>query len=134
RVYRLPTEAEWEFACRAGTMTRYNFGDNESSLSRHGWSKDNSGRKTHPVGSKIANPFGLHDMHGNVLEWCNDRRGSYPSGSVTDPVGLKPGSVRVYRGGSWFSTAGFCRSALRNWSLPSRRSNGFRVACVPSGQ
>ncbi|MGB0597936.1 MAG: SUMF1/EgtB/PvdO family nonheme iron enzyme [Rubripirellula sp.] len=136
RVYRLPTEAEWEFACRAGTTTMYSFGDAESLLNRYGWTKDNGGRATHPVGSKLANPFGLYDMHGNVWEWCSDRYGDYPSDAVTDPAGVSSGLGRVLRGGSWFNTAGDCWSANRFRFDPSYRNNcgGFRVTCVPSGQ
>jgi formylglycine-generating enzyme required for sulfatase activity len=136
RVYRLPTEAEWEFACRAGTTTTYSFGDDESLLSRYGWTKDNGGGTTHPVGSKLANPFGLYDVHGNVWEWCQDWYGGYPSFAVTDPKGAVSGSSRVGRGGSWFGPAEDCRSAIRYGSNPSPRDyyDGFRVTCVPSGQ
>ncbi|MDG2221172.1 MAG: SUMF1/EgtB/PvdO family nonheme iron enzyme [Rubripirellula sp.] len=110
-------------------------GDADSLLSRCGWYKENGDRTTHPVGPKIANPFGMHDMHGNVWEWCNDWPGSYPSGSVTDPVGPKSGSDRVYRGGSWYRNDGDSRSASRSRYEPSLRffDRGFRVACVLSG-
>ncbi|MCP4886397.1 MAG: SUMF1/EgtB/PvdO family nonheme iron enzyme [Planctomycetaceae bacterium] len=133
RVYRLPTQAEWEFACRAGTTTKYSYRDDESLLSSYGWYKENGGGTTHPVGSKIANPFGLHDMHGNVWEWCNDWYGSYPSGSVTNPVGPESGSDRVSRGGSWNDGAGLCRSAYLYGRSRRISNGGFRVACVPSG-
>jgi len=128
-VYRLPTEAEWEYACRAGTTTTYSFGDSESELGAYAWYIDNSGRTTHPVGGKKPNAWGLYDMHGNVFEWCQDWLGDYPSGSVTDPTGAASGSARVYRGGSWDDYAGSCRSANRYRNSPEFRDDylGFRV-------
>ena len=130
RVYRLPTEAEWEYACRAGTDTKYSFGDAEGQLDAYGWYDKNSGGKTHPVGQKQPNAWGLHDMHGNVWEWCSDWYGEYPRGGVTDPQGWSGGSNRVNRGGSWNNTARNCRSANRNRNNPSNRNNnlGFRLA------
>jgi len=128
-VYRLPTEAEWEYACRAGTTTTYSFGDSESELGDYGWYDKNSGKTTHPVGSKKPNGWGLYDMHGNVWEWCQDWYGSYPSGSTTDPTGAASGSSRVRRGGSWLSYSVLCRSASRSRGTPGIRSIilGFRV-------
>jgi formylglycine-generating enzyme required for sulfatase activity len=128
-VYRLPTEAEWEYACRAGTTTTYSFGDSESELGAYAWYKDNSGRTTHPVGGKKPNGWGLYDMHGNVFEWCRDWHGGYPSGSVTDPTGATSSSRRVSRGGSWYDGARHCRSATRNGGAPGYRlsNHGFRV-------
>ena len=129
-VYRLPTEAEWEYACRAGTTTKFSFGDDESDFGEYGWYRENSGRTTHPVGSKLPNAWGLYDMHGNVWEWCQDWYGDYPSGSVTDPSGATSSSRRVGRGGSWGHAAGYCRSAFRLRGLPSFRDYGrlgFRV-------
>ena len=135
-VYRLPTEAEWEYACRAGTTTKYSFGDDESELRDHAWCSENSDVQTHRVGSKKPNAWGLYDMHGNVYEWCQDRHGDYPSGSVTDPTGPAVGSDRVLRGGGWDTPAEICRSAFRLWALPSNRFSifGFRVCPSPSGQ
>ena len=131
-VYTLPTEAQWEYACRAGTTTRFSFGDSDSDLGDYGWYFRNSGHQTHPVGKKLANPWGLHDMHGNVEEWCRDWAGNYPGGTITDPAGADSNSVRVFRGGSWGDYAGHCRSADRGWNGPDATSSsyGFRVALV----
>jgi formylglycine-generating enzyme required for sulfatase activity/serine/threonine protein kinase len=128
-VYRLPTEAEWEYACRAGTTTKYSFGDSESQLGDYGWYDKNSRKTTHPVGGKKPNPWGLYDMHGNVYEWCQDRSGIYPSGSTTDPTGAASGSDRVIRGGSWNLNSVHCRSAYRFGLTPVHRHYylGFRV-------
>jgi WD40 repeat protein len=136
--YRLPTEAEWEYACRSGTTTAYGFGDDASRLGDYGWFDGNPGSKIaviqrlaiHPVGEKKPNAWGLYDMHGNVIEWCQDRYGAYPSGSVTDPTGARSGSLRVYRGGSWFSFTRHCRSAYRGRITPKKYrafNLGFRV-------
>jgi formylglycine-generating enzyme required for sulfatase activity len=129
-VYRLPTEAEWEYACRAGTTTKYSFGDDESQLGAYAWFRENSGDRTHPVGQKKPNAWGLYDMHGNVWEWCQDWYGDLPAGAVTDPTGPSTGSLRVLRGGSWNDFAGRCRSASRRRSSPSYRFShlGFRLA------
>ena len=123
--YRLPTEAEWEYACRAGSVTAYCFGDDESKLGEYAWYAENSGRKTHPVGQKKSNQWGLHDMHGNVWEWCHDWHG----GPVTDPIGPEKGRFRVLRGGAWYYPARDCRSAYRVFDHPSNRNFiiGFRV-------
>ena len=126
-VYRLPTEAEWEYACRAGTTTEYSFGDSKSELGDYAWYDKNSGKTTHPVGGKKPNAWGLYDMHGNVFEWCHDWYGDYPSGSVTDPTGAASGSHRVARGGSWSLYSDHCRSANRSRSTPDSRHLGFRV-------
>jgi formylglycine-generating enzyme required for sulfatase activity len=135
RIYRLPTEAEWEYACRAGTPTIFTFGNDQSKLGEYAWYDNNSCGQTHPVGEKKPNAWGLYDMHGNVWEWCADWYGDYPKGAVTDPVGPSKGSFRVSRGGSWNNVAANCRSASRNRNDPSRRSYGlgFRVALNFSG-
>ena len=126
--YRLPTEAEWEYACRAGTTTAYNTGASMSNNT--GWYNGNSDLKTHPVGQNPANAWGLYDMHGNVWEWCYDGFGSYSSGAQTDPVGEFWGGGRVRRGGSWFASAQIARSACRDHCRPDYRVHylGFRVA------
>ena len=128
--YRLSTEAEWEYACRAGSTTRFCFGDDETKLAEHAWYHDNSGFRPHPVGQKKSNAWGLYDMHGNVWEWCEDWYGDYPSSPVTDPTGPSSGTARVFRGGGWRYYAGNCRSAFRFGSPPVDRGFdvGFRVA------
>ena len=137
RVYRLPTEAEWEYACRAGSKSAYSFGESSKSLGDYAWFDGNSNNQTHPVGEKKANAWGLYDMHGNVWEWCSDWYGEYPNGAVSDPVGPRPrkGSHRVIRGGSWCHEAAYCRSAYRYRYVPQDQDDlfGFRVALRPSG-
>jgi formylglycine-generating enzyme required for sulfatase activity len=126
--YTLPTEAQWEYACRSGTTEDY-----AGNLDAMAWYNQNSGNTTHPVAQKQANAWGLHDMHGNVWEWCRDWYGNYPGGSATDPTGPFSGSLRVYRGGGWCGDAGDCRSAVRRWDVPGDRRNGlgFRLALAP---
>ncbi|MDO5318044.1 MAG: formylglycine-generating enzyme family protein [bacterium] len=125
---RLPTEAEWEYACRAGTESAYS---GSGVLGDMGWYNDNSQGETHVVGQKQANAWGLHDMHGNVWEWCSDVFDSYPEDSVQDPVGPKSGASRVSRGGNWSTFARYCRSAYRAGRLPSNHYDGlgFRLCC-----
>jgi formylglycine-generating enzyme required for sulfatase activity/serine/threonine protein kinase len=133
-VYRLPTEAEWEYACRAGTDTKYSFGDDESQLGDYAWYDRNSEKKTHPVGQKKPNPWGLYDMHGNVWEWCQDWEGNYPSGAAVDPTGPPSASSRVLRGGSLGNGTVYCRTADRNGTLPGVRGNNFGLRVVRSSE
>jgi formylglycine-generating enzyme required for sulfatase activity len=123
--YRLPTEAEWEYAVRAGTTTAYSFGNDTRQLRRYAWYTNNAGHMTHPVGQKQPNAWGLYDMHGNVWEWVQDWYGSYTGGAVTDPQGPPSGSDRVIRGGGWLDDAGDCRSAYRIYAAPGSRYDGL---------
>lgn len=134
RVYRLPTEAEWEYACRAGSKTAFSFGASPKSLGDYAWFGMNSKGQKHPVGQKKPNAWGLYDMHGNVAEWCSDRYGEYPKGAVIDPVGPREGSDRVFRGGSTYTGSVGCRSAARRWNIPVDPDSfvGCRVAMSPS--
>jgi predicted Zn finger-like uncharacterized protein len=133
QTYRLPTEAEWEYACRGGTKTKYSFGDNALELQKYGWFNDNALAKreeyAHEVKQKVANPFGLYDMHGNVWEWCSDRFQCYKVNGKPVAIETKFKSSRVLRGGCWTSRASLCRSSQRNWSDSSRRIYivGFRI-------
>lgn len=134
RTYGLPTEAQWEYACRAGTSTKWCSGDDESSLGGHAWYRRNSNNRTHPVGQKRPNAWGLHDMHGNVWEWCADwyDEGYYRNSPTDDPAGPSSGSGRVNRGGGWGFGASLCPSAARSWRPPELRGFdvGFRVLLV----
>jgi formylglycine-generating enzyme required for sulfatase activity len=129
--YRLPSEAEWEYAARAGTTTRYSFGDDESKLGDYGWYDNNSGDKTHPVGQKKPNPYRLYDMHGNVWEWVQDERHNSYDGAPTDGSAWESGdgADRVIRGGGWYGLARLCRSANRDRLAPRFRGRflGFRL-------
>jgi formylglycine-generating enzyme required for sulfatase activity/predicted Ser/Thr protein kinase len=135
--YRLPTEAEREYACRAGTTTRFSFGDANSGLDDHGWFGSNSGGQTHPVGQKRPNPWGLFDMHGNVWEWCEDGYDDkyYVSSPAADPPGPSQAAFRVVRGGSWFDLPAYARSTFRGSRAPEFRNAGIglRVARVQVG-
>lgn len=135
-TYRLPTESEWEYACRAGSTTSLANGEltelfcsMDSLLDEVGWYCGNSGRQIHPVGRKHPNAWGLHDMHGNLFEWCHDWYGKYPAAPGEQPHGPKCGAGKVIRGGSWFSSAKSCRCACRShWAADSRSDFiGFRL-------
>jgi formylglycine-generating enzyme required for sulfatase activity len=132
--YRLPSEAEWEYACRAGTTTRYSFSDDESELGKYAWYDDNSEGRTHPVGQKEPNSWGLYDMHGNVWEWVQDEWHVSYDGAPDDGSAWESGddADRVFRGGCWFNFARLCRSAFRSLPLPRDPrarviSLGFRI-------
>jgi formylglycine-generating enzyme required for sulfatase activity/serine/threonine protein kinase len=132
--YRLPTEAEWEYACRAGSTTRFPFGDNEAELGESAWYQWNAEGKTHPAGQKRPNRWGLYDMLGNVWEWCQDGydAGYYATSIPADPPGPSGASSRVVRGGSWYGPPARCRPAFRRRGAPGSRSHdlGFRLAAA----
>ncbi|MGV3525879.1 MAG: SUMF1/EgtB/PvdO family nonheme iron enzyme [Candidatus Sericytochromatia bacterium] len=125
--YRLPTEAEWEYACRAGEDTSYSFGDDEEHLSEYAWFDANSQGRPHAVGMKKPNRWGLYDMHGNVWEWVADRFGAYPVGEFTNPRGPDRGNSRVMRGGSWNLGASYCRTDSRNYESASYQAFNLGV-------
>jgi len=129
---RFPSEAEWEYACRAGTDTAFHFGNDASDLHRYAWYKGSSAERTHPVGEKLPNPWGLYDMHGNVFEMCADYfdKDYYQQSPVDDPAGPQKGAYGVIRGGSWLWKAVDCRSAMRSIADPatSHYMVGFRAA------
>ena len=133
---RLPTEAEWEYSCRAGTTTTYHSGDTEADLARVAWYGGNSKKTTHPVGQKDPNKFGLCDMHGNVWQWCQDWFGEdyYGKSEAENPAGPAQGTSRLLRGGSWIYFPMGCRSAFRFGYYPDIRYSyiGFRIVLVPS--
>ena len=131
-VYRLPTEAEWEYACLSGSGNAHGFCDKGDRLSQYAWYGENSGGKTHPVGQLKPNPWGLYDVHGNVWEWCQDWHGEHVPGEVTKPEGLSP-AFRVLRGGGYDSPEGDCRSHTRRSYSPTkvhRRNVGLRLAAT----
>ena len=140
-AYRLPTEAEWEYACRAGTTTRFHYGDDPdyTNLTHYAWYRQNAGFTTHPVGQKRPNPWGLYDMLGNVWEWCQDWYGAYPGETAVDPSGpVQPGmnKQRAMRGGDYFNPPQHCRSALRGYDFIPKHDwppdFGFRVVLAAS--
>ena len=134
RGFRLPTEAEWEIACRAGTKTAYSFGNDAQLLGRYEWFQENSVMRSHTVGQLRPNARGLFDLHGNLFEWCHDWHGEFTAEArAEDPTGPAEGTNRVFRGGGWIVEAAFCRTATRNPILPTSRHFylGFRVAAVP---
>ena len=132
RNFRLPTEAEWEFAARGGNYSRHYKYSGSNYISDVAWCGDNSGNRTHPVGTKQANELGLYDMSGNVWEWCSDWYGSYSSYSQSNPTGPNSGSFRVYRGGSWYSHARFCRSSDRDDITPGYSDDNLGLRLVLS--
>jgi len=127
-LYRLPTEAEWEYAARAGSPSIYSFGNDPKQLGEYAWYRSNAEHRTHPVGQKKANAWGLYDMLGNVWEWVQDWEGKYPTGPITDPTGPKSGTYRMRRGCGWNNEANVCRVANR-YSVVGFRDDflGFRV-------
>ena len=131
--YRLPTEAEWEYAARGGNQSKGYTYSGSNSLTDVAWNTDNSASKTHPVGQLQPNELGLFDMSGNICEWCNDWYSNYSPGSQTNPHGPSTGSLRVARGGSWYNSAWGCRSANRGSNYPGHRNYfvGFRLVFVP---
>jgi len=137
--YRLPTEAQWEYACRAGTSTAFYFGNDVSLLDEYGWHFDNawtSGEQfPHPVGQKLGNAWGVHDLHGNVWEWCQDWSGEQPLGGI-NPTGPTEGELRILRGGSWSDDGQYCRSAFRYVDEPDYNLNnyGLRLVLVPASK
>jgi formylglycine-generating enzyme required for sulfatase activity len=138
-VFRLPTEAEWEYACRAGTTSSWYWGDSDASITNYAWYDDNSqlgaNYSTQPVGMLLPNAWGLYDMAGNVWEWCQDYYSSsyFTTAAQTDPAGPTSGSSRVLRGGSLYIDSGECRSAYRAYISPDDCSEdqGFRVVLAP---
>ena len=131
--YRFPLESEWECACRAGSKTKFCFGDDEAVLKEYAWYYLNSDLRTHPVASKKPNAWGIYDMHGNIWERCQDWYGGYPPGEVSDPTGPPKGSYKVVRGGCWYFYGESCRSARRNSYPPGRGEFflGLRLASGP---
>jgi formylglycine-generating enzyme required for sulfatase activity len=133
--WQFPTEAQWEYACRAGSTTIFCFGDDESGLDGYGWFDKNSGGKSHPVGQKKPNAWGLYDMHGNVWQWCWDwyDSGYYAHSPADDPTGPATGTDRVSHGGCWFSPARSARSANHGRIEPEHRGShlGFRASLAP---
>ncbi len=129
-AYRLPTEAEWEYACRAGTTNLFSFGDSATGADQYAWTLENSEATPHPAGLKRPNPWGLYDMHGNVWEWCSDWFADYPATELKDPAGPTQGKFKVFRGGSWNHAIELARSRNRFMMAPTNGVYfvGFRIA------
>jgi formylglycine-generating enzyme required for sulfatase activity len=129
-AYRLPTEAEWEYACRAGTTSLFSFGDDAAQAAEYAWTLENSEATTHPIGLKRPNPWGLHDVHGNVWEWTSDWYAEYPAMPLKDPGGPPPSTFKVFRGGGWNHAVELARSPNRFMMAPTNAINfvGFRIA------
>ena len=132
KTFRLPTEAEWEYAAHGGKKSRGYQYSGSNNLSDVAWCTDNSGNKTHTVGTKQPNELGIYDMSGNVWEWCQDRYGKYSSSSQVNPTGANSGFCRVYRGGSWRGAVRYCRSSYRGGNTPGSRDNFRGVRLVLS--
>ena len=132
--YRLPSEGEWEYACRAGATNLYNFGDDASVADQFAWTTENSDAATHPVGQKRPNAWGLHDMHGNVWEWCSDWFEAYPAAPLTDPVGPATSKYKLFKGGGWNQDLEYGRASSRFMMSPSNGIHfvGFRLALGPA--
>lgn len=134
RVYRLPTEAEWEYACRLGCEAAYSLEERSEALGLYARLEEKSNRQTQPVGQRKPKASGFFDMHGNIWEWCFDRYGCYPARKISDPAGPSEGTFRVNRGGNFSNFgAALCRPAARYWAVPSTRYRllGFRLALSP---
>jgi len=134
--YRLPTEAEWEYACRAGTTNLFSFGNATTEADQFAWTTENSEETTHPVGQKRPNAWGLYDLHGNVWEWCLDWFAPYPAMNMKDPIGPAQGKFKVFRGGGWNNEIKFAGSANRFGMPPASGIHfvGFRIALSLSRQ
>jgi formylglycine-generating enzyme required for sulfatase activity len=128
--YRLPSEAEWEYACRAGSTNFFSFGDSSTNADQYAWTLENSDATTHPVGQKRPNAWGFYDMHGNVWEWCSDWFAPYPATALTNPLGAVSSKFKVFRGGGWNQAIEFARASNRFMMSPSNGIHfvGFRVA------
>ncbi|MBF0225985.1 MAG: formylglycine-generating enzyme family protein [Desulfobacterales bacterium] len=130
--FRLPTEAEWEYSCRAGSKASYCFGNDINLLKDYAWYYDNSNGHPQTVGQLKPNAWGVHDMHGNVWEWCDDWYGEYPSDLMIDPNGPLTGTNKVSRGGSWLNYARSCQAGYRSYYSPQNRGNGIGFRIVRS--
>ena len=133
-VYRLPTEAEWEYACRAGSTNLFHFGNDSAAADTYAWTAENSDATTHPVGLKQPNAWGLYDMHGNVWEWCHDWFEPYPAMPLTDPVGPATSKYRLFKGGGWNQDVDYARASSRFMMSPSNGIHfvGFRLTLGPA--